>query len=76
MLVTTVGEDGRLTGLPLGVSVQAAGKTPAQVQEDIQKAYATHANCYLLKPADLKDFFHTIKAIEDFWLSLVKLPSV
>jgi len=39
MLVTTVGEDGRLTGLPLGVSVQAAGKTPAQVQEDIQKAY-------------------------------------
>jgi len=38
-LVTTVGEDGRLTGLPLGVSVQAAGKTPAQVQEDIQKAY-------------------------------------
>ena len=38
-LVTTVGEDGRITGLPLGVTVQAAGKTPAQVQEDIQKAY-------------------------------------
>lgn len=36
---TNVGEDGRLTGLPLGVGVQAAGKTPAQVQEDIQKAY-------------------------------------
>jgi len=35
---TTITEEGRLTALPFGVSVQAAGKTPSQVQEAIEKA--------------------------------------
>jgi len=58
-LTTTVGEDGRLTGLPLGVSVQAAGKPPAQVQEDIQKAYVPRYFLRLtanIKP-DLRFYF-------------------
>jgi CheY-like chemotaxis protein len=48
--------------------------TSSNSQEDIQKAYDAHANCYLLKPGDLKDFFDLVRAIEDFWLTLVKLP--
>jgi protein involved in polysaccharide export with SLBB domain len=35
---TTITEEGRLTALPFGVSVQAAGKTPSQIQEAIEKA--------------------------------------
>ena len=48
--------------------------TSSNNPEDIQRAYNAHANCYLLKPNELKDFFEVIRAIEDFWLSLVKLP--
>jgi len=58
-LTTTIGEDGRLTGLPLGVSVQAAGKTPTQVQEDIQKAYVPRYFLHLTAnvKADLRVYF-------------------
>ena len=58
-LTTTVGEDGRITGLPLGVSVQAAGKTPAQVQEDIQKAYVPryYRNITANVKSDLRFYF-------------------
>jgi len=58
-LTTTIGEDGRLTGLPLGVSVQAAGKTPTQVQEDIQKAYVPRyfRNFTANVKADLRVYF-------------------
>jgi len=48
--------------------------TSSNSQEDIVKAYNAHANCYLLKPSELKDFFSVIQAIMDFWLSLTKLP--
>jgi CheY-like chemotaxis protein len=48
--------------------------TSSHNPEDIQRAYNNHANCYLIKPNELKDFFEVIRALEDFWLSLVKLP--
>jgi len=35
---TTITEDGRVTSLPFGVTVQAAGKTPSQVQDAIHDA--------------------------------------
>jgi len=42
--------------------------------KDIQKTYYHHANCYITKPVDLNQFVKVIKSIEDFWLSIVKLP--
>jgi CheY-like chemotaxis protein len=48
--------------------------TSSSNPEDIQRAYSAHANCYLIKPHDLQDFFAIIRAVEDFWLSLVELP--
>lgn len=50
--------------------------TASQNEEDIQRAYDLRANCYLLKPAKLEDFFQIIRGVEDFWLSLARLPSV
>jgi hypothetical protein len=38
------------------------------------KVYDLHANCYITKPIDLFQFIKVVKAIEDFWLTIVKLP--
>lgn len=43
-------------------------------EEDIIRSYNLHANCFLIKPIDLNQFFEVVKSIEDFWLTLVKLP--
>ena len=49
--------------------------TTSQDEEDILRAYGLNANCYICKPIDLDQFSKIIKAIEDFWLSIVKLPT-
>ena len=49
--------------------------TTSQAEEDILKAYSLHANCYVTKPLDLDQFVNVVKSIEDFWFSLVKLPT-
>lgn len=48
--------------------------TTSQAEEDITSAYNLHANCYITKPIDLEQFTKSVKSIEDFWLSIVKLP--
>jgi two-component system, chemotaxis family, response regulator Rcp1 len=49
--------------------------TMSKADEDIFKSYNLHANCYIIKPLDLDKFILVIKSIEDFWLTIVKLPS-
>ena len=49
--------------------------TTSQAEEDILKAYHLNANCYISKPVDLDQFMKVVKCIEDFWLTIVKLPS-
>lgn len=49
--------------------------TTSRAEEDILKTYDLHANCYITKPVDLEQFISVVKAIEDFWLTIVKLPS-
>ena len=48
--------------------------TISQAEEDILKAYDLHANCYITKPVDLNQFLAVVQAIENFWLTIVKLP--
>lgn len=49
--------------------------TMSQAEEDILRSYSLHANCYVTKPIDLDQFVKVVESIEDFWFSLVKLPS-
>jgi CheY-like chemotaxis protein len=49
--------------------------TTSKSEEDIIKAYDLHANCYITKPLDLNQFSMVVKSIENFWLTIVKLPS-
>jgi CheY-like chemotaxis protein len=48
--------------------------TTSQAEEDILRSYQLHANCYITKPVDFKQFMHVVKSIEEFWLTIVKLP--
>ena len=48
--------------------------TSSNSEEDVIRSYNLHANCYLAKQMDLNKFFELVKSIEDFWLTLVKLP--
>ena len=49
--------------------------TISKAEEDIIKTYNLHANCYITKPVDLEQFITVVKSIEDFWLTIAKLPS-
>lgn len=49
--------------------------TTSEAGEDILKAYSLSANCYVTKPIDFEKFINVVKYIQDFWLSIVKLPS-
>jgi two-component system, chemotaxis family, response regulator Rcp1 len=48
--------------------------TTSQAEEDIVSAYSLYANCYITKPIDLEQFIQSVKSIEDFWLTMAKLP--
>ena len=48
--------------------------TTSQDEQDILKSYKLHANCYITKPVDLPQFLAVVKAIEDFWFTVVVLP--
>ncbi len=48
--------------------------TISEAEKDILQTYNLHANCYIVKPLDLNQFAAVVKSIQDFWLSIVKLP--
>ncbi|HVL66947.1 MAG TPA: response regulator [Vicinamibacterales bacterium] len=48
--------------------------TTSRAEEDILRSYDLHANCYVTKPVDLPQFMTVVQSIEDFWLTVVKLP--
>ena len=48
--------------------------TSSSAREDIEAAYDRYANCYITKPGDLDDLVDVVRAIEAFWLTVVRLP--
>jgi CheY-like chemotaxis protein len=49
--------------------------TRSEKEKDILTAYNLHANCYVTKPMDAEKFLAAIRSIEDFWMSIVRLPA-
>ncbi|MBL0884314.1 MAG: response regulator [Chitinophagaceae bacterium] len=49
--------------------------TTSSAELDVQESYANHANSYVIKPVDLGKFMEVIRSIEEYWISIVKLPS-
>jgi CheY-like chemotaxis protein len=49
--------------------------TTSQAEQDIVKSYDLYANAYITKPVDLDQFLAVVKAVEGFWLEIVRLPA-
>jgi CheY-like chemotaxis protein len=50
--------------------------TTSSSEKDINLSYQNHANCYITKPVDVNDFLSVITKVENFWISVVNLPTI
>jgi len=55
-------------------SIPVVVLTTSSADEDVLQSYNLRANCYITKPVDLEQFMTVVKATQEFWLSIVKLP--
>jgi len=55
-------------------SIPVVVLTISEAEKDIMISYNLHANCYITKPLDLNQFSIVVKSIQDFWLTIVRLP--
>ena len=57
-----------LKRIPVAVLTTSTGES------DVLRSYDLGANCYITKPVGFENFVQTVRAIEDFWLTIVRLP--
>ncbi|MBD2576100.1 response regulator [Oscillatoria sp. FACHB-1406] len=69
-VLTEIKSDPRLRAIPAIVS------SSSDDSRDILRAYQLHANSYVAKPTNLEQFRDLVRSLEDFWLTLAKLPSL
>jgi len=67
-LLAEIKKDASLRRIPVVVL------TSSRAEEDIARSYELHANAFVTKPVDLDQFLKAVRSIEDFWLTVVKLP--
>ena len=60
---------------PVLKSIPVIMLTTSSADSDIEESYSNHANCYVIKPVDLNKFMDVVRSIEDYWVSIVKLPN-
>ncbi len=48
--------------------------TTSRSEEDVLRAYRLHTNCFITKPVDLEQFIRVVHTIQDFWMTVVRLP--
>jgi two-component system response regulator len=61
-------QDAHLKSIPVVIL------TTSQAEADIADAYSLHANCYITKPVEFTQFIRVVRAIEEFWFTIVTLP--
>ena len=49
--------------------------TTSEAEEDVLRSYSLHANAYVTKPVDFARFIEVVRQIDDFFLTVVRLPS-
>ena len=48
--------------------------TTSDAEEDVLRSYDLHANAYVTKPVDFDRFLHVVRQIDEFFVTVVKLP--
>ena len=67
-VLAEVKADGDLKVIPVVVLTTSAAES------DVLRMYKLHANSYITKPVGFEQFLSAVQHIEDFWLTLVRLP--
>jgi chemotaxis family two-component system response regulator Rcp1 len=67
-VLAEVKADDELKTIPIAVL------TTSTSEADVLRSYDLGANCYITKPVDLDEFLKVVEAIDDFWLTVVRLP--
>ncbi|MEV4678921.1 MULTISPECIES: response regulator [Actinomadura] len=55
-------------------SIPVVVLTTSEADEDILRSYHLHANAYVTKPVDFDQFISVVRRIDDFFVTVVKLP--
>lgn len=55
-------------------SIPVVVLTTSQAEEDVLRSYKLHANAYVTKPVDFERFIEVVRQIDDFFVTVVKLP--
>lgn len=56
-------------------SIPVVVLTTSEAEEDVLKSYTLHANAYVTKPVDFERFIHVVRQIDDFFVTVVRLPA-
>ncbi|MFC5997287.1 response regulator [Quadrisphaera sp. GCM10027208] len=62
-------EDPELRRIPVVVL------TTSEAEEDVLRSYSLHANAYVTKPVDFSRFIEVVRQIDEFFVTVVRLPS-
>lgn len=68
-VLAEIKQDPELRRIPVAIL------TSSEAEEDILRSYDLHANCFVTKPINFDRFIEVVKSIEEFWVSIVKLPA-
>ncbi len=68
-VLRAIKRDGQLKHIPVIIL------TTSNDEQDVLRAYNLHANCFVPKPLSLDRFFEVVRSIENFWLTVVRLPA-
>lgn len=68
-VLAEIKEDDDLKAIPVVVLTTSAA------EEDILRSYRLHANAYVTKPVDFERFIEVVRQIDQFFVSVVKLPT-
>jgi CheY-like chemotaxis protein len=72
-------KDGRevlaeIKGDPDLVTIPVVVLTTSHAEEDVLRSYQLHANAYVTKPVDFERFIDVVRQIDEFFVTVVKLP--
>ena len=68
-VLQAVKSDAELASIPVVVL------TTSEAEEDILRSYSLHANAYVTKPVDFERFIEVVRQIDDFFVTVVRLPA-
>jgi CheY-like chemotaxis protein len=68
-VLAAIKEDPTLRSIPVVIL------TTSEAEEDVLRSYDLHANAYVTKPVDFERFIDVVRRIDEFFVTVVRLPS-